>query len=118
MIRRHDGNYCEERLPMYYIYDSSTETYFSSGFDWNNRGAKIPDIRELKKRLRVIAERNEESSRPKGWETVPHKYADLPASRFIPSSLVIVDSCKQPIVLARDIAQHLVIQARQPQSTN
>lgn len=113
-----NNRFCKDRAPSYYIFDTTSQKYLSASFDWNDRGAKIPNMEEVKKRLRVIAERTEESSRPKDWEKLPHTYADLPASKFIPGGMIIVDECKQTLFRGRDIGQQFLIQVWQPRSTN
>ena len=69
-----NNRFCKDRAPSYYIFDTASQKYLSASFDWNDRGAKIPNMEEVKKRLRVIAERTEESSRPKDWEKLPHTF--------------------------------------------
>jgi hypothetical protein len=112
------SRYCKDRSPFYYIFDSAAQKYLSSSFDWNDRGAKIPNMDEVKKRLRVIAERREEASRPKDWERIPHTYADLPATSFIPSEIAVVDECSNTLLRGRDMGQQFLIQVWQPRSTN
>ena len=102
----------------YYIFDMQAQKFLSSEFNWNSRGAKIIGMEAVKKSLRVIAERNEEALRPTGWQTIPHTYADLPAFTFIPSYIAVTDDNKSPILRARDVASHFLIQVWQRKGTN
>jgi len=113
-----NSRYSKERAPSYYIFDAAAQKYLSSSFDWNDRGAKIPNMEEVKKRLRVIAERQEEASRPKDWEHLPHTYTDLPAASFIPGGVAVVDECKHTLLRGRDVGRQFLIQVWQAKSTN
>ena len=112
------SKYRKSLEPMYYLLDAATHKYLSAKFEWNDHGARIPSMQEVQKAVRRLAELAEEGTRPAGWDKLPHIYLDLPASQFIPTSFLVVDMQKDPVVQARTIATQMVIQVWKERSTN
>lgn len=112
------SRYPSKDAPAYYIYDTSTQKFLGANFEWNSHGIRVFSIDEVKKKLRVLAERAEEATRPENWETTPHQYDDLPAMSFIPEYIMITDRDKIPTLRARDLASQFLIQVWQKKATN
>lgn len=112
------NKYPSKDAPAYYIYDTATQKFLGANFEWNSHGVRVASIDEVKKKLRVIAERTEEATRPKNWDKIPHRYDDLPAMSFIPEYIMVTDRDKTPTIRARDLASQFLIQVWQKKATN